>query len=614
MDQDAWHSCAKSPQSPGLSRRTRGLAFSMLKLPKTVAGRILRKITALLMAYCFFATSAWSLNSPGQALYRGTRGTTWQVLRNPLVDVKAAARNFTAAAGNNNHRMPVSKILTNLRDLHASMAGVQAGGVSSSISSNFNATAIPAGDIIWFTAVLKLNGTVPASPASIGVQNSTIRFTAGSTNYSLNPPGAVITFSPSVTTTTASFDTANNPQSVWLQNQKNPQPSGNTLLQAFAYTVPAGGLPGGIKNVTWSNTFSSDTANISLNWQWAAAVYTGCVNTTYSSDDVKPTDDNTASIYKNSDHAGTPEACKSSVTQGATGGGASNYTGSLSGTASVTPPVASASPVITATINPSPNGNGWNKTNVTVSFVCSDANFAIASCPAPVTVSSEGPGQVITGTVVDQAGGSATAQASVTVNLDKTSPSIVASATSSAGSGGNVLTLPVTITFTCVDAVSGVASCPAPIQVTTAGANQVYSGTATDQAGNTASTSIAVNTESSPLAITAGFSPPPVNGWNNTSVAVTYQCTGGVPPVHCPQSQTLSTQGAGQVVSATALDAAGQSSTFTATLNIDETLPTINATTTPAANAAGWNTSDVTISYLCSDALSGVVFCPPPRG
>lgn len=586
----------------------------MLNLPKTVAGRMLRKIAALLMAYCFLATSTWSLNASGPGLQRRTSWTGWLAQRNPLVDLASKAAASFGSAPANNQRMPLPKIFTNLRDLHASMAAVQApGGVSSSISSNFNATAIPAGDIIWFTAVFKLNGTVPASPVSIGVQTSTIQFTAGSTNYSLNPPDAVITFSPSVTTTTASFDTANNPQSVWLQNQKNPQPSGNTLLQAFAYTVPAGGLPGGIKNVTWSNTFSSDTANISLNWQWAAAVYTGCVNTTYSSDDVKPTDDNTASIYKNSDHAGTPEACKSSVTQGATGGGASNYTGSLSGTASVTPPVASASPVITATINPPPNSNGWNKTNVTVSFVCSDANFAIASCPAPVTVSSEGAGQVITGTVVDQAGGSATAQASATVNLDKTSPSVVASATSSAGSGGNVLTLPVTITFTCVDAASGIASCPVPIQITTAGANQVYSGTATDKAGNTASTSIALNTESSPLAITAGFSPPSVNGWNNSSVAVTYQCTGGVPPVHCPQSQTLNTQGAGQVVSATASDAAGQSSTFSATLNIDETLPTINATTTPAANAAGWSNSDVTISYLCSDALSGVVLCPPPR-
>jgi hypothetical protein len=45
-------------------------------------------------------------------------------------------------------------------------------------------------------------------------------------------------------------------------------------------------------------------------------------------------DDNQASIYKNSDHAGTPENFKASVTGGATGGGGSNFTGSYSATGS----------------------------------------------------------------------------------------------------------------------------------------------------------------------------------------------------------------------------------------------------------------------------------------
>jgi hypothetical protein len=71
-----------------------------------------------------------------------------------------------------------------------------------------------------------------------------------------------------------------------------------------------------------------------LQWQWGAAVYTS-----FSSDNnavgVKPVDDNKASQYKNSDHAGTPENFKARVTGGATGGGGANYTGSYSGTVSV---------------------------------------------------------------------------------------------------------------------------------------------------------------------------------------------------------------------------------------------------------------------------------------
>src|SRR5215470_11664557 len=40
-------------------------------------------------------------------------------------------------------------------------------------------------------------------------------------------------------------------------------------------------------------------------------------------------------------------------------------------------------PTITATVSPSPNAAGWNNTNVTVTFVCSDATSGVASCTAP---------------------------------------------------------------------------------------------------------------------------------------------------------------------------------------------------------------------------------------
>ena len=49
------------------------------------------------------------------------------------------------------------------------------------------------------------------------------------------------------------------------------------------------------------------------------------------------------------------------------------------------------SPRITATVSPGPNAQGWNNTDVTVSFVCSDALSGIASCPDPVTVTRRAP-------------------------------------------------------------------------------------------------------------------------------------------------------------------------------------------------------------------------------
>jgi hypothetical protein len=66
-------------------------------------------------------------------------------------------------------------------------------------------------------------------------------------------------------------------------------------------------------------------------------VYTS-FNPNYTALGVKPVDDNDASIYHNSDHAGTPENYKQNVIGGARGGGGSNYTGSYSGTGGITCP------------------------------------------------------------------------------------------------------------------------------------------------------------------------------------------------------------------------------------------------------------------------------------
>jgi len=150
-------------------------------------------------------------------------------------------------------------------------------------------------------------------------------------------------------------------------------------------------------------------------------------------------------------------------------------------------------PTITASVSPSPNAAGWNNSPVTVTFTCSDKTSGVASCPAPVTVSTEGANQVVSGTATDLAGN--TASTSVTINLDMTPPTITGTINPPPDAGG-YNSGPVTVTFTCADALSGVATCPAPVQVTTEGAGQVISGIGTDIAGNTASITVTVNISS----------------------------------------------------------------------------------------------------------------------
>jgi hypothetical protein len=201
--------------------------------------------------------------------------------------------------------------------------------VVSSISSNFNGTAIPAGDDIWFSSVAKVQG-VGSSPVTIHVTNQTISFTANSTNYTVAVPDSTVTLTPGATTATATFSSG------WDTSVPSHF-SGNLFLGGMVFQA-VGGLPGGIHNVNWTASFSADTAGLTVNWQWAAAVYTNFASDN-SGVNVKAVDDNHFGPYANSDHAGTPENFKDFVVGGATGGGGSNWTGSYSATASVKPDV-----------------------------------------------------------------------------------------------------------------------------------------------------------------------------------------------------------------------------------------------------------------------------------
>lgn len=202
-------------------------------------------------------------------------------------------------------------------------------GVTSSIQSNFNGTAIPGGDTIWFNSVFDI-GNVPKTPVTLSITNSTITINGHGVDQTVSVPNAEITFSPTATQATTTFNAATN---TWDTTLPTSKLSGNDFLDGVGFKVPAGGFPGGINSVTWTANFSASSA-VMLNWKWGAGVYTS-----FSSDNnalgVKPVDATNASKYMNSDHAGTPENYASFIIGGARGGGGSNCTGSYSGTASL---------------------------------------------------------------------------------------------------------------------------------------------------------------------------------------------------------------------------------------------------------------------------------------
>jgi RHS repeat-associated protein len=180
----------------------------------------------------------------------------------------------------------------------------------------------------------------------------------------------------------------------------------------------------------------------------------------------------------------------------------------VGGSNTISPVITSdtVNPSITATTSPQPNAAGWNKSDVTVHFTCSDSGTGIATCPADVVVGSEGMNQPVTRTATDRAGNSASV--TVTVNIDKTAPSITVEAPQNNALLGDPHLV---VTGTADDAIAVTINGAAATVDTTArtfsGNVSLLEGTnalhlvGTDLADNSGSADVSVNLDTRPPAI-----------------------------------------------------------------------------------------------------------------
>jgi hypothetical protein len=193
---------------------------------------------------------------------------------------------------------------------------------NTSLTSNFNGTAIPAGRYIWFNSSFDPGPlSTGTDPVTITITNGVISFTANNVQYTLNVPNARIRFDAAVTSASTQF--VNN---VW-ETVVPRSYTNDIFMSGLSYAVPVN-FPGNYTNVKWTNDISIDKTGISLGWRWAAAVYTSFAGN--AGINVKPINGSTQNPYANTDRAGTPENFKSFVADGAKGTGGTNYTGSFS--------------------------------------------------------------------------------------------------------------------------------------------------------------------------------------------------------------------------------------------------------------------------------------------
>ena len=214
----------------------------------------------------------------------------------------------------------------------------------------------------------------------------------------------------------------------------------------------------------------------------------------------------------------------------------STYMSSSSSSASIV--VDTRAPTVTAVLSPPANGNGWNNSDVTVTFTCGSGVSGIASCTSPVTVTKEGSDQAVTGTVVNNVGTSASDTA--LVSLDRTAPMIAGSTTTTPNSL-KWFNASVTVHFTCTDTLSGLWLCPADTTKLDDGFAQQVSGVAVDNAGNqTTGTVTGINIDQiAPTVKVTGIA----NG-------ATYPL-GSVPTAGCSSRDTLSGVATASTVSST---------------------------------------------------------------
>jgi hypothetical protein len=105
------------------------------------------------------------------------------------------------------------------------------------ISSNFNGTAVAAGNYIWFNAVFKPSGVTSAG-GRIDFTGGVVTFTSNGTNYAVPVPPSTVNFSPTATTASTSFDgTRWNTIVPWNYTS-------NIFLGGAAFRVPPAVCPG----------------------------------------------------------------------------------------------------------------------------------------------------------------------------------------------------------------------------------------------------------------------------------------------------------------------------------------------------------------------------------
>jgi hypothetical protein len=248
-------------------------------------------------------------------------------------------------------------------------------------------------------------------------------------------------------------------------------------------------------------------------------------------------------------NTGTRRTCSAT-----SGGGTTTITTKLL-KIDATPPITSASP------SRSPNGAGWYRAPLSISWRGTDATSGIDSCRAPLAYSGpDTTGSSKSGSCTDLAGNSSSD--SFLLKYDHVAPSTVATPSRAPNAAG-WYRAPLSIGWHASDLTSGVASCSSSRTYggpDTMGTSE--SGSCTDIAGNSSSTAVVIRFDATaPVTWAVPSRRPDANGWYNHPLAVRW--SGSDAPAGIASCTSLAYGGpdtAGAVLAGRCTDRAGNTS------------------------------------------------------
>jgi hypothetical protein len=275
-------------------------------------------------------------------------------------------------------------------------------------------------------------------------------------------------------------------------------------------------------------------------------------------------------------------------------------------------------PTITASILGGTTGaNGWYTSDVVVHYTCADNLSGVVSCPADVTLGTEGTAVAApTPTITDNAGNVSLPSNAIVVKIDKTAPTAALVANGTEGDNGWYVS-DVTVDTNGTDSVGSPVTCTSEQEFDDDTDGTDVNGSCTNDAGlvtNAAPITLKIDTEVPTIVASITGGTEGDHDWYTSDVTVHYACDDNLSgAVDCPTDEVLGSEGAAvNAPTPTVKDAAGNESdeANAITVKIDQTGPSaVLAVTAGTAGANGWYVTNVTVGTSGTDSVSSPVTC-----